>query len=68
MSNLMIKYKCVIALGYPFKMAIREPGGPSPEVIIFSWSIQLSTKFHLLIKTKIPTNEELSYFCHSSCL
>ena len=32
-----------------------------PEVIkLFSCSTQLSTKFRLLIKTKIPTNEELS--------
>ena len=32
-----------------------------PEVIKrFSCSIQLSTKFQLLIKTKIPTNEEIS--------
>ena len=36
MSNLIrIKYKCAIALGYPFKMAIRVPGSPSPMVIFF---------------------------------
>ena len=32
-----------------------------PEVIkLFSCSTQMSTKFQLLIKTKIPTNEEIS--------
>ena len=36
---------------------------PSPEVIkLFSCSTQLSTKLQLLIKTKIPTNEEVSCF------
>ena len=39
------------------KMPIR----PGPEVInLFSCSTQLSTKFQLFIKTKIPTNEENS--------
>ena len=34
-----------------------------PEVIkLYSCSTQLSTKFQLLIKTKIPTNEEVSCF------
>ena len=34
---------------------------PGPEDIkLFSCSTQLSTKFQLLIKTKIPTNEEVS--------
>ena len=34
-----------------------------PEVIqLFSCSTQLSTKFQLLIKTKIPTNKEVSIF------
>ena len=34
-----------------------------PEVIkLFSFSTQLSTKFQLLIKTKILTNEEVSCF------
>ena len=33
---------------------------PGPEVIkLFSCSTQLSTKFQLLIKAKIPTNEEV---------
>ena len=33
------------------------------EVInFFSSSTQLSMKFHLLIKTKIPTNKEVFYF------
>ena len=36
---------------------------PGPEVKkLFSCSIQLSTKFQLLIKTKIHTNEEVSCF------
>ena len=34
-----------------------------PEVIkLFSCSTQLSTKFQLLIKTDLPTNEEVSCF------
>ena len=34
---------------------------PGPEVIkLFSCSTQLSMKFQLLIKTKIPTNKEVS--------
>ena len=34
-----------------------------PEVIkLFSCSTQLSTKFELLIKTKIPTNKEITCF------
>ena len=34
---------------------------PGPEIIkLFSCSTQLSTKFQLLIKTKIPTNKEVS--------
>ena len=34
-----------------------------PEVIkLFSCSIQLSTEFQMLIKTKIPTNKEASCF------
>ena len=36
-----------------------------PEVMnTFSWSTQLSMKIQLLIKTKIPTNEEA--FCFKS--
>ena len=36
---------------------------PGPEVInLFSCSTQLSTKFQLLIKTKIPANEEVYCF------
>ena len=35
---------------------------PGPEVIkLFSCSTQLSTKFQLLIRTKIPTNKEVSW-------
>ena len=40
-------------------MKFRQPG---PEVIIFSCSTQLSTKFQLLIDTKISTNKEVSCF------
>ena len=40
----------------------------SPEVIkLFPCSTQLSTKFQLLIKTKIPTNEEDSCFESLRC-
>ena len=36
---------------------------PGPEIIkLFSCSTQLSTKFHLLIKTKILTSKEVSCF------
>ena len=39
-----------------------------PKVIrLFSRSTQLSTKVQLLIKTKIPTNEEVS-FLSAECL
>ena len=39
-----------------------------PEVIkLFSYSTQLSTKFQLLIKTKIPTNEAVSCFKSLRC-
>ena len=40
---------------------LTEEETPGPEVIkLLSFSTQLSTKFQLLIKTKIPTNEEVS--------
>ena len=46
-------------IGYMSILA-RKPG---PEVIkLFSCSTQLSTKFQLLIKTKICTNKEVSCF------
>ena len=39
-----------------------------PKVIkLFSCSTQLSTKFQLLIKNKIPTNEEVSWFKSLRC-
>ena len=42
--------------------------GPGPEVIkLFSCSTQLSTKFQLLIKTKILTNKEVSCFKSVRC-
>ena len=35
---------------------------PGPEdLTLFSCSTQLSTKFQLLIKTKIPTNKKFQY-------
>ena len=41
---------------------------PGPEVIkLFTCSTQLSTKFQVLIKTKIPTNEEVSCFKSLRC-
>ena len=40
----------------------------SPEVTkFFSYSTQLSTKFQLLIKTKIPTNKKVSCFKSLRC-
>ena len=46
------------------KVAFKScPTETRPEVIkLFSCSTQLSTKFQLLIKTIIPTNEEVSCF------
>ena len=35
--------------------------------LTFSWSTQLSMKFQLLIKTKAPTNEEVSCFKFLRC-
>ena len=41
---------------------------PDPEVIkLFSCSTQLSMKFQLLIKTKTPTNKEVSCFKSLRC-
>ena len=41
----------------------RQNVRPGPKVIkLFSCSTQLSTKFQLLIKTKISTNKEVSCF------
>ena len=41
---------------------------PGPEVIkLFSCSTQLSMKFQLLIKTKIPANKEVSCFKSLRC-
>ena len=45
-----------------------EPPIPAPEVIkLFSFSTQLSTKFQLLIKNKIPTNKGVSGFKSLRC-
>ena len=39
-----------------------------PEIIkLFSCSTQLSTKFQLLIKTKIPTNKDVSCYKSLRC-
>ena len=41
---------------------------PGPEVIkLVSCSTQLSTKFQLLLKTKTPTNKEVSCFKSLKC-
>ena len=41
---------------------------PGPEIIkLFSCSTQLSTKFQLLIKTKILTNKGVSCFKYYRC-
>ena len=46
----------------------REQVRTGPEVIkLFSCSTQLSRKFQLLIKTKIPTNKEVSCFKSLRC-
>ena len=49
-----------------WKLKVKVPVSlisPGPEVIkLFSCSTQMSTKFQLLIKTKIRTNEEVSCF------
>ena len=41
---------------------------PGPEALkLFSCTTQLSTKFQLLTKTKIPTNKEVSCFKPLRC-
>ena len=41
---------------------------PGPEVIkLLSCSTELSTKFQLLIKAKVPTNKEVSCFKSLKC-
>ena len=45
-----------------------SPVRSGPEVIkLFSCSTQLSTKFELLIKSKIPTNKQVSCFKSLKC-
>ena len=45
-----------------------NPINPGPEVInLFSRSTQLSTKFQLLVETKIPIYEEVSCFKSLRC-
>ena len=63
-----------VIAGHPLMLAVPHIALPvvralqfktGPEVIIqFSCSTQLSAKFHLLIKTKIQTHEEV--FCFKS--
>ena len=49
-----------------FEDNMREKSGP--EVIkLFSCSTQLSMKFQLLIKAKIPTNKKVSCFKSPRC-
>ena len=48
--------------------AVSPPHWPGPEVIkLFSCSTQQSSKFQLLIKTKKPTNKEVSCFKSLRC-
>ena len=50
---------------YPFCIHVLRT---RPEVRkLFSCSIQMSTKFQLLIKTKIQTNKEVSCFKYLRC-
>ena len=54
-----------LGLGIPFEHAKKQSG---PKVIkLFTCSTQLSTKFRLLIKTKILTNKEASCFESLRC-
>ena len=48
--------------------ACQNNTAPGPEVIkLYSCSTQLSTKFELLIKTRMPTNEEVSCLKSLKC-
>ena len=48
-----------------FNVVEIEPG--REDINLFSCSTQLSTNFQLLIKTKIPTNKEVSCFKSLRC-
>ena len=49
------------------KMLLAIAGNTGPEVIKLSFSTQLSTKFQLLDKTKIPKSKEVSCFKSLRC-
>ena len=60
-----------LSCSYTLRMDVEEDWGQnsSPEVIkLFSFSTQMSTKFQLLIKIKILTNEEVSCFKSLRCI
>ena len=46
---------------------ITSPENTDPEVIKLFFYTELSMKFQLLIKTKIPTNKEVSSFKSLRC-
>ena len=55
---IVTEYAALSLSGVVFIMLINV----KMPTIVFSCSAQLSTKFQLLIKTKIPTNEEVYCF------
>ena len=62
LSALLSAYKCTLVVYIDNNM---DPDQTAPAPIkLFSCSTQLSRKFQPLIKTKIPTNEEV--FCLKS--
>ena len=67
-SRLLILSPAIAILATADNLSKDKTSGLAPEVIkLFSCSSQLSTKFQLLIKTKIPTNEEVSCFKSLRC-
>ena len=63
-------FKDINTLRVPYDLDPDQNGrsvGPGPDVITFSCLTQRSTKFRLLIKTKIPTTEELTCFKSLRC-
>ena len=56
---------CCLNMGFNLQMFKLSPG---PEFIkLVSCSTQMSTKFQLLIKNKLPTNKEVSWFKYLIC-
>ena len=67
-TTIVPAHECAKASFKPLTPMLTYPARPGPEVIkMLSCSTQLSTKFQLLIKTKIPTNEEVSCFKYLRC-